>query len=352
MTGLQLRARVESRDVDLAVAAESGTVLAVLGPNGAGKSTVLNVIAGLLQPDDGRVEVDGRVLTDTATGVVVPPHRRAVALLAQQPLLFPHLSVLDNVAFAPRSTGRGRSAARAAAWRQLAAVGATDLADRKPHQLSGGQAQRVAIARALAADPRLLLLDEPLAALDVTAAPAVRSLLRTVLKDAGRTALVVTHDPLDALALADRAVVVDRGRIVEAGTVRDVLSRPRSAFAARIAGLNLLAGTLTADGVDTVVGRVRGVPDDDCVPGDPAVAVFTPAAVAVYPDEPHGSPRNSFAVVVDELDVRGATVLVRAAESGITAEVTTSAAADLALAPGATVWFVVKATEVRIHAAR
>ncbi|OOL29440.1 molybdenum ABC transporter ATP-binding protein, partial [Rhodococcus rhodochrous] len=224
--------------------------------------------------------------------------------------------------------------------------------DRRPHQLSGGQAQRVAIARALAADPGLLLLDEPMAALDVTAAPAVRSLLRTVLRGPGRTALVVTHDPLDALALADRAVVLDDGRIVEEGTVRDVLSRPRSAFAARIAGLNLLAGTVTADGLDTPVGRVRGVLDDDCASGNSAVAVFTPAAVAVYPEEPHGSPRNSFAVVVGELEVHGATVLVRAAESGITAEVTTSAAADLALAPGATMWFVVKATEVRIHAAR
>ncbi|AKE92224.1 molybdenum ABC transporter ATP-binding protein [Rhodococcus sp. WB1] len=352
MTGLRLRARVGSRDVDLAVAVESGRVLAVLGPNGAGKSTLLNVIAGLLQPDDGRIELDGCVLTDTAAGVAVPPHRRGVALLAQQPLLFPHLSVLDNVAFAPRSAGRGRSAARAAALRQLAAVDATELADRRPHQLSGGQAQRVAIARALAADPRLLLLDEPMAALDVTAAPAVRSLLRTVLRGPGRTALVVTHDPLDALALADRAVVLDDGRIVEEGTVRDVLSRPRSAFAARIAGLNLLAGTVTADGLDTPVGRVRGVLDDDCAPGNSAVAVFTPAAVAVYPGEPHGSPRNSFAVVVGELEVHGATVLVRAAESGITAEVTTSAAADLALTPGATMWFVVKATEVRIHAAR
>ncbi|MBC2590237.1 MULTISPECIES: ABC transporter ATP-binding protein [Rhodococcus] len=352
MTGLRLRARVGSRDVDLAVAVESGRVLAVLGPNGAGKSTLLNVIAGLLQPDDGRIELDGCVLTDTAAGVAVPPHRRGVALLAQQPLLFPHLSVLDNVAFAPHSAGRGRSAARAAALRQLAAVDATELADRRPHQLSGGQAQRVAIGRALAADPRLLLLDEPMAALDVTAAPAVRSLLRTVLRGPGRTALVVTHDPLDALALADRAVVLDDGRIVEEGTVRDVLSRPRSAFAARIAGLNLLAGTVTADGLDTPVGRVRGVLDDDCAPGNSAVSVFTPAAVAVYPGEPHGSPRNSFAVVVGELEVHGATVLVRAAESGITAEVTTSAAADLALAPGATMWFVVKATEVRIHAAR
>nr|WP_240918366.1 ATP-binding cassette domain-containing protein [Rhodococcus sp. 14C212] len=349
---MRLRARVASRDVDLAVAVESGSVLAVLGPNGAGKSTLLNVIAGLLQPDDGRVELDGRVLTDTAAGVAVPPHRRVVALLAQQPLLFPHLNVVDNVAFAPRSAGRGRSAARAEALRQLAAVDATELADRRPHQLSGGQAQRVAIARALAADPRLLLLDEPMAALDVTAAPAVRSLLRTVLRAPGRTALVVTHDPLDALALADRAAVLDDGRIVEEGTVRDVLSRPRSVFAARIAGLNLLAGTVTADGLDTPVGRVRGVLDDDCAPGNSAVAVFTPAAVAVYPEEPHGSPRNSFVVVVGELEVRGATVLVRAAESGITAEVTTSAAADLALGPGATMWFVVKATEVRIHAAR
>ncbi|MEE2035077.1 sulfate/molybdate ABC transporter ATP-binding protein, partial [Rhodococcus chondri] len=254
-------------------------------------------------------------------------------------------------AFAPRSTGAGRRVARRTALLWLGAVDAADLADRQPHELSGGQAQRVAIARALAADPQLLLLDEPMAALDVTTAPAIRSLLRRILRDTGRTALMVTHDPLDVLALADRVVVIESGRIVEDGTVRDVLTRPRSAFAARIAGTNLLTGVAGAEGLATEVGMVHGALDRDCVPGASAVAVFTPAAVAVYPEPPHGSPRNSIRVRVGELEARGATVVVRAEQAGLAAEITTAAVADLDLEPGMDVWFVVKATEVGIHRA-
>src|SRR4029079_1626297 len=169
------------------------------------------------------------------------PHARGVALLAQEPLLFPHLSALDNVAFGPRSGGRQRSASRAVAQRWLAEVDAEEYADRRPAQLSGGQAQRVAIARALAADPRLLLLDEPMAALDVAGPPAARQTLWRVLKD--RSAVIVTHDVLDALLLADRVVVLDGGQVVEEGPSSVVLAEPRSAFAARIAGLNLIEGT-------------------------------------------------------------------------------------------------------------
>ena len=134
------------------------------------------------------------------------------------------------------------------AQRWLQAVDAQDLADRRPAQLSGGQAQRVAVARALAAEPQVLLLDEPMSALDVTAAPALRRLLRHILRDDGRTALMVTHDLLDALAVADRVIIVEGGRIVESGPVRTVLTSPRSAFAARIAGVNLIAGVVTGPG--------------------------------------------------------------------------------------------------------
>lgn len=349
MSALHLRARVAARGVDLAVDVESGGVLAVLGPNGAGKSTLLNLVAGLLRPDTGRVTLGDRVLSDTATGVDVPPHRRSVAMLAQEALLFPHLTAVANVAFAPRSTGTRRGQAHREAMRWLEAVDATEFADRRPHELSGGQAQRVAIARALAARPHLLMLDEPMSALDVTAAPAIRSLLRRILREQDRTALVVTHDPLDVLALADRVAVVDGGSVVETGSVREVLTRPRSAFAARIAGVNLVAGTVVADGLDTGLGVVHGTVDEGCRPGERAVAVFSPVAVAVYADEPHGSPRNSFRVTVADLEARGATVLVRAAGFGLAAEITAAAVADLVLAPGSPVWFVVKATEVGIH---
>lgn len=358
MSALLVRAGLARRGVEFDVGLTDGEVLAVLGPNGAGKSTLLGLVAGLLRPDDGVVRVGGRTLTDTGSGVFVPPHDRGVALLSQQPLLFPHLTAAANVAFAPRSRGAHRRAARAAADHWLREVDAADLADRRPAQLSGGQAQRIAIARALAARPRVLLLDEPMAALDVEVAPAVRRLLRRVLREQRRTAVIVTHDLLDALALADRVAVVESGRIVESGTVREVLATPRSAFAARVAGVNLVAGTLTAPGVletswDTTISGTIG---DGAIPGAAGVALFRPAAVAVHVDRPHASPRNAFAVTIAELEVHGAAIRVRAEENpdgstGLAADVTPAAVADLDLAPGRPVWFAVKAQEVSLHPA-
>ncbi|MFN2494557.1 MAG: ATP-binding cassette domain-containing protein, partial [Pseudonocardiaceae bacterium] len=193
--------------LDVALDIGLGEVLAVLGPNGSGKSTLLGVLAGTLRPDRGLVRLGGRVLTDTEHRVALPPHQRRVGLLAQSPLLFPHLSVLDNVAFGPRCAGARRASARVTARRALSDVDAVQFADRKPGRLSGGQAQRVALARALAAEPDLLLLDEPLSAVDVDLAPQLRALLRGLLVD--RLAVLVTHQVLDALVLADRVVVLD-----------------------------------------------------------------------------------------------------------------------------------------------
>ena len=255
-------------------------MLAVLGPNGSGKSTLLDVLAGLLRPDAGHVRVGGRTLTDA--GVHVPPHRRGVGLLAQQPLLFPHLTALANVAFGPRAQGVSRRAATARARELLDAVDVAGLADRRPAQLSGGQQQRVALARALAAGPDLLLLDEPLAALDVDTMPAMRALLRRTIRDSGRTAVLVTHAALDALVLADRVVVLSDGVVVEEGPTREVLARPRSPFAARIAGLDLVPGTACPEGLKTADGFVVAGHAEGTVVGEPAVAVFPPAAVAVF----------------------------------------------------------------------
>ncbi|MGS0687129.1 TOBE domain-containing protein, partial [Nakamurella sp. GG22] len=230
-------------------------------------------------------------------------------------------------------------------------------ADRKPAQLSGGQAQRIAIARALAADPALLLLDEPMAALDVAVAPALRQLLRRVLRDARRTAVLVTHDLIDALSLADRVVVLDAGRVVEDGPARTVLSEPRSAFAARIAGIDLVAGRATGSGLDAPDGtRIHGILDPTCVTGQDAVAVFRPAAVAVHLSEPTGSPRNHLPVTVTELEPRGELVRVHAAgtaagATALVADITAASAADLELVPGKRVHFAVKATEVSIYPA-
>ncbi|TQL69816.1 ABC transporter family protein [Nocardioides albertanoniae] len=226
MSALHLRAVIAQRGIDVTLDVAAGETVALTGPNGAGKSSLLGVIAGLLRPDDGEVRLGDRVLATT------PPHARGVALLAQDPLLFPHMSVLANVAFAPRSRGVRRRQANELATRQLDQIGAADLATRKPSQISGGQAQRVAVARALAAEPELLLLDEPMASLDVDVRPALRQTLHDALED--RTAIIVTHDAADARALADRVVVLEAGHIVEQGPAQQVLDDPQSAFATRL----------------------------------------------------------------------------------------------------------------------
>jgi molybdate transport system ATP-binding protein len=343
--------------LDVALTVDPGDVLAVLGPNGSGKSTLLDVLAGLLRPDAGHVRVGGRTLTDS--GVHVRPHRRGVGLLAQQPLLFPHLSALANVAFGPRAQGTPRRAALALAGELLDAVDVAGLADRRPGQLSGGQQQRVALARALAAGPDLLLLDEPLAALDVDTMPAMRALLRRTLRDSGRTAVLVTHAALDALVLADRVVVLSDGVVVEEGPTREVLAQPRSAFAARIAGLDLVAGLACPEGLKTADGSVIMGQAEGTATGEPAVAVFPPTAVAVFAQHPHGSPRNVVPVRLAAVEPHGDLVRLRAGirdggpawAEGLAADVTPAALVDLPAEPGAQLWFAVKAAEVAIHPA-
>ncbi len=372
---LRLRATVAERGFDLDLSLASGERLAVLGPNGAGKSTLLGLLAGTVRPDAGRAELGGRTLFDTATRTWQPPHTRGIALLAQDPLLFPHLSVLENVAFGPRVNGAGRAAARERAEHWLTEVDAAEFAGRRATELSGGQAQRVAIARALATEPDLLLLDEPLAALDVGVAPAIRRLLVRVLS--GRTTLVVTHDLLDALLLSDRALVLESGTAVEAGPTEEVLQRPRTPFAARLAELNLVRGTADAEGVRlgggpaterspasdgaeplaASTGRplvLQGIAAEPLTPGGSAVAAFTPSAVSVYLDAPHGSPRNLVPVIVAEVEQRGGIVRIRADDHHghkLAADVTPHAAAELDLYPGRPVVFSLKATAVTLYPA-
>ncbi|MDQ4117984.1 MAG: ABC transporter ATP-binding protein [Actinomycetota bacterium] len=360
--GVSLDASLHRAEFSLEVTLDvaPGEVVVVLGPNGAGKSTLLGILSGLLRPDAGRLRVGDRTLVDAASGAFVPPHRRGVGFLAQQALLFPHMTALANVAFGPRAHGVPKPEAEQRARTLLDDVGVRELAGRKPSQLSGGQQQRVALARALAPQPGLLLLDEPLAALDVDATPAMRTLLRRVIRDGKQTALMVTHDALDALVLGDRVVVLDRGRIAEEGPAREVLARPRSAFSARIAGLDLVPGTATGAGLRTgdgveIIGEPLGVDA-----GEPAVAVFPPSAVSVFLDRPSGSPRNVFPVRLSALEPRGDTIRLRAAPrdprgpswvDGLAADVTPAAVAELGVDPGAEVWFAVKAAEVGIHGA-
>jgi molybdate transport system ATP-binding protein len=360
-----LEAAVAGRGFDVSLTVGPTETVAVMGPNGAGKSTLLSVIAGLLRPDSGRGELNGRTLFELSAGrgTWTPPHHRGTALLAQEPLLFPHLTALDNVAFGPRSAGASRKEAKGEALRWLAEVEALDLQARRPAELSGGQAQRVAVARALAASPGLLLLDEPMAALDIHSAPLLRRLLKRVL--AGRQAIIITHDVLDALMLADRVVILENGRISEEGPTRDVLQRPRSPFAAGLAGLNLMTGTFTGSGIETAEGwAVAGHVEDPQLEGRhgrpladrsraegnaAAVAVFPPSAVSVFLNDAHGSPRNSFAVAITDLEPHGDFIRVRA--GSLAADITPAASADLGLVPGLTVHFVVKATSVAVYPA-
>lgn len=356
MADLHVEATVAGRGLDVGFSVAAGEVLAVLGPNGAGKSTTAAVIAGLVPADRAVVRVGHRVLTDTRRGVAVPTHDRQIGLLHQDPLLFPHLSVLGNVEFGARRRA-GRRQARADARRWLEMVGCTELADRRPREISGGQAQRVALARALAADPEVMLLDEPLAGLDVRGAAALRSVLREALTGGSRPTVLITHDLLDVLALADRVLVLEDGRTAESGPVGQVLAAPRSAFGARIAGLNLVRGVLAGPGLlRTPAGQLwHGSGAGEAATGDDVVAVFPPAVVAVYRDEPQGSPRNRVCAPIAEVEVSGAVVRVRTGEQadglpGLAADVTPEAVAELRLGIGETIWFSVKTQSVALYA--
>ncbi|WP_191966857.1 ATP-binding cassette domain-containing protein [Microbacterium testaceum] len=252
----ELRARiaVRRRDfvVDIALAVVPGETVAVTGRSGAGKSTLLGALAGLTPLDEGEISVDGRVI-DRAPRLRTDPMRRGIVLLGQEARLFPHLTARENVAFGPRSAGVPASVARSSADEWLARVGLPGTGDRRPAQLSGGEQQRVAVARALAAEPRVVLLDEPLVALDAVTASEIRTMLHERL--AGVTTVAVTHDAVDAAALADRLVIVERGRVTQQGPVREVLSAPATEVAARIAGLERLEGV--AQGGAFVRGALR-----------------------------------------------------------------------------------------------
>jgi molybdate transport system ATP-binding protein len=328
-------------DVDMTVF--TGETVAVLGPNGSGKTTLLRALAGLV-PVRGHVELDGDVFDDSETAQHVPTERRRVGLVFQDHVLFPHMTVLQNVAF-----GLGRDGEKIAmTWLNNAGLG--DKARAMPHQLSGGQAQRVALLRTMATEPRLLLLDEPLSALDVTIRAEVRRELARQLASFKGIRILVTHDPLEAMALADRLVVLEDGKIVQSGTPADVTARPRSRFVADLAGVNLLRGHARKDHIELeATGASLAAPDAG--EGD-VLAVIHPRAVALYLSKPHGTPRNVWKGRAEELELLGERVRVRInGPVPLVAEVTPSAVHDLHLASGAEVWVSVKATEISVYRA-
>ena len=331
--------------IDLALA--DGEVLAVLGPNGSGKSTLLNALAGLQPIDGGAISIDGIVVDDVSNSTFVMPEHRHVGVMFQNSELFTNLSVLENVAFGLRARGNKRAVARATANDWLARFSLEQFAQRHPANLSGGQAQRVALARALASNPRLLLLDEPTSALDVRAKAEIRRDLLRLRREHPVTTLLVTHDPVDAFALADRVIVLEEGRIVQSGALDDVASHPQSRHIADMVGLSLVHGEVRDGTLVTTSGARLVVPADS--PSGPSVASIRPAAVSLHRSEPEGSARNAWAMTITDLDRHPERVRVRLnGPIPLLAELTPAGAQALALNLGDTVWASVKASEVTV----
>ncbi|MEO6796674.1 MAG: ABC transporter ATP-binding protein [Candidatus Dormibacter sp.] len=334
-------------DVDFSVGVAQ--TVALLGPNGAGKTTLLRALAGLVPLDEGRVALDGVALEDTAASIRMSPEHRPIGMVFQEYLLFPHLTALENVAFGLRCRGRPRTQAEREAHGWLGRVGLADCAAKKPGALSGGQAQRVALVRALATSPRLLLLDEPLSALDASARADVRRDLRRHLDSFEGVRLLVTHDPVEALAMADRLIVLEQGRILQAGTASEITERPRSRYVADLVGVNLFRGRATRNQVELAGGGSLAVVE--AASGD-VFAMIHPRMVSLYRQRPHGTPRNTWPGRARDLDLQGDRVRVRLEGSpSIVAEVTTSAVRELGLDSGEEVWIAVKATEIVVYPA-
>jgi molybdate transport system ATP-binding protein len=374
-SGLSIRAVVERGafclDVDFTAA--PGEVMGVLGPNGAGKTTLLRTIAGLTALTSGRIALDGEVFDDVEAGTFRSANRRPIGLVFQNYRLFPHLSVRENVAFGLRSQHVERREARRLADRWLERFGLADFAAGKPGALSGGQAQRVALARALAGEPGLLLLDEPLAALDAQTRLEVRAELRRHLANFAGPTLLITHDPLDAMVLADRLLVIEDGRVVQQGTPAEVARRPYTKYVAQLVGLNLYRGRQTGtqirltDGgllqaafappAEPPIDKLKPGPAgasaqvDDEPAGAPVLAAIRPSAIALHTSRPErSSPRNVWSGHVVGLESLTDRIRVQvAATPAALVDITTDAVADLKLMYGTEVWLSTKATDIDIY---
>lgn len=351
---LRVEGKVVERGWDVSIEVGAGEVLAVMGHNGAGKSTLAEVLSGSLALDSGTVQIGN--LTADAAGAFIPPRGRGVAMVSQNPRIFEHMTVLANVAFPLVCRGFPRAQARRLARGQLRKVGCERLAARRGGQLSGGQAARVALARALVFSPRLLILDEPTAALDVEASSRVGAILVDRLKSDGTTTVLVTHDVAEAVELGTRMIVLERGRVVEDGSPAEVLARPVSAFGASLVGLNAVAGVLRIDGdglpsIDVGGGQeLTAAEASGIAAGQPVTFMFAPEAVALSSGKVVGSARSSLPATVERVSTAGGLVTVRLRFPNGTpfnARITPAALAELALAPGDEAVATVKATQVR-----
>ena len=337
--------------------AAAGETVALLGPNGAGKSTLVGVLTGIVVPDEGTVRLDGDALDDVGSGRHVPPEARSIGVVFQDLLLLPHLSAEENVAFPLRARGVPAGDARSRARRALERLGAGDRASARPNTLSGGQAQRVALARALIGDPRLLLLDEPLSALDVSARGRIRELIASTLADFGGVRILVTHDPVEAMTLSDRLVLLEEGVVTQTGTPDEVRATPRSSYAADLVGVNLYRGRLEPIGepdagrlvVDGGGALIASWPDGLAVAPAVVTALIRPADVVVHAVRPEGSARNVLPGTVAAIAADGERARVRLSSTPpIVAEITRDSVGRLGLADGTAAWASVKAVEIRI----
>ena len=335
--------------LDLSLDIEDDSVVAVVGPNGAGKTTLVRAIAGLVPLDRGRVVINGNLAEDPADRFRRAPEERNIGVVFQEHRLFAGLSALENVAFGLRARGVPKRAAREAAGRWLTRMGIPELATLRPRQLSGGQAQRVALARALAIEPAVLLLDEPLAAVDAGARAELRHLLRQELARYPGARLVVTHDPVEAAALAQRLVVIEAGRITQEGPLVEVTAKPRSQWVATMVGLNLLAGT----GRGTTISLENGALITTATPASgPTFVAIRPNAITLHRNPPESSARNLWSGEAGELHLSGDRARLKiTGPVPLIAEVTPAAVAALGLAEGGTIWASVKATDVDTYPA-
>jgi molybdate transport system ATP-binding protein len=334
--------------VDVPLAVGPGETIALLGPNGAGKSTVVASLAGSLALDEGSISLGDMTFDDPAAGVFVAPEHRNVGVVLQDRVLFPHLTVLENVAFGLRSRAMRRTVARTAAEDWLGRLGVADLADRAPGTLSGGQAQLVALARALAAGPDLLVLDEPLAAMDVAARSGMRRILARHLATFSGPKIVVTHEPAEAFLLADVIHVVEHGRVTQVGTADDIRRRPKTTFVSDLVGINLVSGTAAAGDVAVTEDTVLHVADTGV--SGPVLATIHPRSISLHGERPTGSPRNVWQAEILYIEPLGDRIRVQLGPPlPLTAEVTPAAVAALHLHVGGRAWVSIKATEIAVE---
>jgi molybdate transport system ATP-binding protein len=342
--------------LDLEFSAAPGSTTVLVGESGAGKTSVLRLLAGLVRPDQGRITIDEEIYFDSHSKVNRPAWQRDVGYVSQDYALFPHLTVWQNVGFGLQALGLATASSRARITQALQAAGIAELEARLPTQLSGGQQQRVALARALVLNPRLLLLDEPLSAVDLQTRRAVRTELRGLLERLSCVTVYVTHSPVEALIFGDQIVVLDRGRISQMGSREELLQHPRTPFVAELMGTNLFVGTMRGR-VDTVAPRLHTAEGDlvlSSIPGTAEVfATVNPREITIYRQMPEASAQNAFAGPILELAPEppaGERIrVVLGTTPSLVAEVTREAVIGLGLKEGLFVYASFKATGVNTY---